>query len=109
MKSVILLAIALAITACGDSPETPPDAELITTCGMPGDTGNELGIGQFCRTLNDCADTAEAPLCSNIGDETTWFCTKTCQDGDGPEVCGTGTECTCGGGGCGCTPSVCLE
>jgi len=111
MKLSILLVIALALAGCGgdDASDVPPDAEFITVCGAPGDEGNELGIGKFCRTLNDCTDTEEAPLCSNIGDETTWFCTKTCTDETADDECGTGTECTCGNGGCGCTPSVCLE
>ncbi len=105
----LIIAIVLGLAACGGGTEAPPDAEFVTTCGAPGDEGNELGIGLFCRTLNDCTDTAEAPLCSNIGDETTWFCTKTCTDETADVECGTDTECVCGNGGCGCTPSACLQ
>ncbi len=104
-----LALIAILLCACGDGASTPPDAEFITTCGMHGDEGNELGIGKFCTTLNDCADTEDAPLCSNIGDETTWFCTRTCLDENDDAVCGSDTECVCGGGGCGCTPTACLQ
>ncbi|MCA9678417.1 MAG: hypothetical protein KC464_25550, partial [Myxococcales bacterium] len=104
----------LGVPACPADPDMgvpdagPADA-FASTCGQPGDPGNELGVGHFCQTLLDCGDTAEAPLCSNIGDETTWFCTKTCANEDaGVEVCGTGATCTCGNGGCGCTPTSCL-
>ena len=54
---------------CSRNVPTPPDA-INSICGVPGDTGNELGIGQFCETLDDCTDTEAAFLCSNIGDET---------------------------------------
>ncbi len=104
----LVLAIAL-LGACGGGASTPPDA-IDSICGFPGDTGNELGVGQYCETLNDCTETEAAWLCSNIGDETTFFCTKTCANEDaGVEVCGTGTTCTCGNGGCGCTPDTCLD
>lgn len=116
---VASLAVAVAMTlalaaGCGDDagagvPDAGPADGFASTCGQPGDPGNELGVGHFCQTLLDCGDTAEAPLCSNIGDETTWFCTKTCANEDaGVEVCGTGATCTCGNGGCGCTPTSCL-
>lgn len=104
-----LLAILLCAACGGDDAAVVPDANFVTTCGSPGDEGNELGIGKFCRTLNDCTDTDDAPLCSNIGDETTWFCTRTCANEDDDAVCGSDTECVCGGGGCGCTPTVCLQ
>lgn len=102
-----LFVIALLVAACGGGESTPPDA-FETTCGAPGDEGNEIGVGRFCMTLVDCADTEDARLCSNIGDETTWFCTRTCADENDDAVCGTGAECVCGNGGCGCTPTVCL-
>jgi hypothetical protein len=106
----VAMFIGAALAACGGGGDSGPDAfGAPTVCGMPGDEGNELGVGLFCITLNDCADTEDARLCSNIGDEETWFCTRTCADENDDAVCGTGAECTCGTGGCGCTPSVCLE
>ena len=99
--------LALLIAACGESSSAPPDA-FETLCGAPGDEGNELGVGKFCETLNDCSTTADAPLCSVIGDENTHFCTKTCMETDPDTVCGDGAECVCGNGGCGCTPTACL-
>lgn len=113
VRALVLAALLVPGAACngGDDVPTPPVDAFATTCGMPGDTGNELGVGQYCTTLNDCSNTPEAFLCSNIGDATTFFCTKTCQQpGDaGTNPCGTGAECVCGNGGCGCTPSVCLD
>lgn len=104
----IALALGCALVACGGGGEAAAPDAFATTCGAPGDQGNEVGVGHFCETLTDCSELPDAPLCSNIGDETTWFCTRLCDEGDNT-VCGTGAECTCGNGGCGCTPSVCLE
>ena len=113
MTRALLVTFALAAAACGngggDDIATPIDA-FASTCGMPGDLGNELGVGKFCVTLNDCGDTVEAPLCSSFGDPTTFFCTKLCQPpGDaGVNPCGTGAECVCSGS-CGCAPTSCLD
>jgi hypothetical protein len=98
-------ALVLALGACG-TPAAQPDA-LHSECGHPGDTGNDLGIGKFCTDLTMCGGTA--PLCSNIGDPTTYFCTRTCHADAGVDQCGSGASCECGGGAtCGCTPTVCL-
>lgn len=110
MRAVLLVFI---LAACGgDGGTSAVDATTAdafeSDCGKPGDTGNELGIGKFCASLNDCADTPSAPLCSSLGDKSTHFCTKTCPMGS-TDACGTGAECTCNGNNqCGCTPSVCL-
>lgn len=104
MKRLVLL---FALAACGGGgASTPPDA-YDSICGEPGDVGNEVGVGKFCETLNDCSDTVDARLCANLGDEDAHFCTRTCTEGDS-SVCGTGATCTCGNGGCGCTPDACL-
>lgn len=105
----------LFLCACGGD-DAPPDAAAPTPdaffsiCGFPGDQGNEMGVGKFCESLADCADTVDAPLCSDLGDPTSHFCTNTCSpDADaGPPSCGTGADCVCGEGGCGCTPVACL-
>ncbi|NVB80583.1 MAG: hypothetical protein HOV81_19470 [Kofleriaceae bacterium] len=79
-----------------------------STCGHPGDQGNDKGIGKFCTGLSDCSGNMDAVLCSSLGDPTTHFCTRTCPMGDS-SVCGTGAECTCNDNNqCGCTPTVCL-
>ena len=77
-------------------------------CGQPCDVGNEKGVGKFCSSLDDCAGT-DATLCAILGDPNAHFCTIFCSAGDGEEVCGTGAICECGDGGCGCTPSACVD
>jgi hypothetical protein len=109
IRAIIIMSIALA---CSGTSHKTPDAAvdaLYSTCGHPGDLGNELGIGKFCTSFGDCAETAMAPLCSIIGDSSTHFCTKTCPMGS-TNQCGTATMCVCNSGGqCGCTPTACLH
>ena len=110
MRAVLLL---LFCVACGgdEGATKVPDASVDafeSDCGKPGDPGNELGIGKFCASLNDCSTTQSAPLCSSLGDPNTHFCTKTCPMGS-TDACGAGAECTCDDNNrCGCTPSACL-
>lgn len=113
MNRIVL--VVLFSFGCGESGNsTPVDAATTadafeSDCGFPGDPGNELGIGKFCASLNDCANTPNAPLCSSLGSSSTHFCTKTCTAGGPADQCGTATECTCNANNqCGCTPSVCL-
>lgn len=131
MKLRIAIVLAAALAACGTSssgnpphpdahtgsstdappphPDGPPADAFASTCGQPGDQGNELGVGKFCQTLNDCNGTPSAPLCSNLGDETTFFCTKFCTSGGSADQCGTAASCTCNSNNqCGCTPNACL-
>ena len=101
----------LLVVACGGS-GSKPDAAIDafdSICGKPGDMGNELGIGKFClnQSSGECATTANAPLCSSLGNAMTHFCTKTCTMGS-TDQCGTATTCTCQGSSCGCTPTSCL-
>src|SRR5689334_18216559 len=100
MRSWILV---LVLAACNGGAPAAPDAPF-SKCGHPGDTGNEQGVGKYCTSLSDCSQTVNAGLCSNVGDETTFFCTHTCNATDPPDICGTGATCECGNGGCGCTP-----
>lgn len=110
--AIILLLGGLISCGGGDSPSPDgpaPDTEPFESdCGFPGDVGNELGIGAFCDSIQDCADIG-LPFCSSLGDPNTHFCTKTCDDENDDAVCGSATECTCNGNNqCGCTPTVCL-
>lgn len=115
MRNRILIGVAAALfAACGGGGSDKPNMvdaaadAFESTCGKPGDVGNELGIGKFCASLSDCSTTPDARLCSSLGDATTHFCTKTCTMGSTTQ-CGTGTMCVCNGNNqCGCTPNACL-
>lgn len=109
-----LIVSGFLIAACSGGKDEPahPDASVDafeSTCGHPGDMGNEQGVGMFCASIADCSNNVMSPLCSSFGDKTTHFCTHTCQSGGAATQCGTGAECTCNNANqCGCTPSVCL-
>ncbi|HUJ57417.1 MAG TPA: hypothetical protein VLX92_02960 [Kofleriaceae bacterium] len=114
---IVLVSTAALAIACGSSsnkakPDAAADASadaFASSCGEPGDTGNELGIGKFCQMQSDCSGTQAAPLCSIIGDSTTHFCTKICTSTGSADQCGTATTCTCNSSNeCGCTPNKCL-
>jgi hypothetical protein len=112
-NAAIAIACCLGfVFGCGGGGSDKPDAAvdaLFSKCGMPGDMGNEMGIGKFCASLGDCTSQT-APLCSVLGDKDTHFCTKTCTNGGPATQCGTGAQCTCNGSNqCGCTPSSCLN
>ena len=114
MRFAVCAIVAVAVACGGSSSSKKPDAAssvdaFQSTCGHPGDTGNELGIGHFCIDFNDCSALPDAPLCSVIGDSTTHFCTRTCQGAGSNAQCGTNTTCTCNASNqCGCTPNACL-
>lgn len=110
-----VITLVFVASACdGGGKDSPPDAPsadaYFSTCGHPGDVGNEMGVGKFCASLSDCSSSQTSPLCSSIGDKTTHFCTHTCQANGPANQCGTGAECTCNASNqCGCTPSSCLQ
>lgn len=124
MRAAILFGL-LALAGCGgDNPGTAhdmamPDLFVLSQCGHPGDTGNSLGVGQFCTTFKDCGGSTN--LCSKIGNDPngpnpkdTYFCTiYPCSPDAGTSECGENATCTCGdsGGmtGCACTPNRCLQ
>ncbi len=114
MRLVVSVLLVIAAGCGGDDkpsqPDAPPTADAFqSTCGMPGDMGNEFGIGHFCNDFNDCSSLPMAPLCSIIGDSTTHFCTRTCDQAGSDAKCGTDTTCTCNSSNqCGCTPNSCL-
>lgn len=106
----LLLVAAMSCSSSSDkkTPDAPPTVDAFqSTCGHPGDTGNEFMIGKFCTSFGDCPSTA--PLCSILGDPTTFFCTRTCPMAGSDASCGTNTTCTCNSSNqCGCTPNACL-
>lgn len=108
MRAALLV---LCLLGCpGEEANKPVDAAVdafASKCGKPGDTGNEIGVGKFCASLQDCNGTA--PLCSSLGDRDTHFCTKTCSMGS-TDQCGANAMCVCNSGNqCGCTPNACLN
>jgi hypothetical protein len=110
-RLVLIVAIAGACSSNKAKPDAAIDASVdafMSTCGEPGDVGNDVGVGKFCNSLSDCSGTS-APLCSSFGDPTTHFCTKTCSATGSADQCGTNATCECNSGNeCGCTPNSCL-
>ncbi len=101
----------LASTAPGDLASVATSTDMAgggstsLCCGQPGDTGNELGVGQYCTGFNTGC-TGMASLCSNISDSQLHFCTMVCQAGGN---CGTGATCQCQNNQCGCFPDSCMN
>lgn len=97
---------------------TPPSGgdmgELLSRCGHPGDTGNSVGVGRFCRAAADCASNSKATICSAMlngktpSANDTYFCTTTCQQGDNSS-CGEDATCLCMGPVCACLPNRCAQ
>jgi hypothetical protein len=117
----VLLALAMAVVGCGGSDPGLGDMTVVhdmalnSICGHPGDTGNSLGVGKFCKVIMDCLSNSKATLCSTLGSDNTYFCTMTCTppaNDMGSSECGENAVCTCGSGsaqsGCGCFPTSCI-
>jgi len=114
-------ACSLFTFGCGSSGgnSTPDAASVLSACGHPGDTGNSLGVGKYCKSLFDC--TGHTNICSALGNGSTpnpndtYFCTiYPCHVDAGAGECGEAATCVCGnsqgmGGGCACTPNSCLS
>ncbi len=76
-------------------------------CGVPGNPGNELGVGKFCQTSMDCAG-QKANLCAAMFQPGATFCTMQCMPG--ANSCGSGAMCQCASAGqCGCIPGECVQ
>ena len=104
--------LLFVFVACSSNNNKPADASVdafFSMCGQPGDTGDPDGVGKFCESGSDCLSTA--PLCSNLGSKTTFFCTKFCTFGSA-DTCDADTTCVCEGSNnappCACTPTKCL-
>ena len=111
------LAVML-LTGCGDSSPTDAggtDAGTVRdagpvpamSCGQPGDTGNENGVGAFCTPGgNECRPHPLASLCIVDLDpvDEQWYCTRLCaHDSD----CGSGAVCGGDSRGSACIPARC--
>ena len=106
----------------GGGTSSGADMALLSSCGHPGDTGNSIGVGKFCKTIGDCSGPGlKTNICSALGNGSTpsasdsYFCTiYPCHPSDmGPDTaeCGDNADCVCGSGmggsGCACTPTSC--
>jgi len=76
-----------------------------TTCGVPGDKGNETGVGKYCtQGGGQCLGTG-APICSaDIQLSGTGICSKPCNTN---ADCGSSATCFQDTLGKGCKPNVC--
>ncbi|MDB4967639.1 MAG: hypothetical protein JWN44_3328 [Myxococcales bacterium] len=78
----------------------------ISCCGVPGNPGNEKGVGKFCASSLDCTG-RPANICSSTFSMQLHFCTKACQK-TVPNDCGSGATCQCAGTNCICAPGECV-
>lgn len=119
-----MVAALLALAGCGGSGAADmamPDMAVLSSCGHPGDVGNSLGVGKFCRTIADCTGPGlKTNICSALGNGSspsagdTYFCTiYPCHQDAGVPECGENASCVCGGSsggsGCACTPTSCQQ
>ena len=131
LKRTTLFLFSIAVVGCGgggvsntpaDMAKVSTDMALLSSCGHPGDTGNSIGVGKFCKSIADCTGPGlKTTLCSSLGNGSTpspsdsYFCTiYPCHPVDGgvdTAECGENADCVCGGSsggsGCACTPSSC--
>ena len=77
-------------------------------CGVPGNPGNELGVGKFCQDSLDCTS-QKATICATTFAPNLTFCTMACTMGGGNAQCGSGGVCQCAGANqCACVPAECI-
>jgi len=131
MRSLFALLLLLSLAACrtppldfgdggdetGDLAGTPrsrdmaglPDLKATPTscCGVPGNPGNELGVGKFCQSSFDCTS-QKANICASTFAPNLTFCTTGCMMGGDPAQCGSGAVCQCANMQCACVPGECL-
>jgi hypothetical protein len=125
---LIILALAGAVGGCGSSNNNgdggaPSDMSavvgadmlLLSRCGHYGDTGNSLGVGQFCTNQGpDCSANSKAKSCSALFNGTTpsandsYFCSFLCASTDPPGTCGENARCVCAAQGCACIHVRCI-
>jgi hypothetical protein len=119
MRTFAFFALALTgVLGCSSGNGNPPPADMsavsvkdmakavFSCCGHPGDTGNSLGVGQFCDP--DPCTGSKAIFCASLGgDPNQHFCTFLCHGDGGAAECGENADCQCQGTQCGCYPKAC--
>jgi hypothetical protein len=82
------------------------DQALNSQCGLPGDVGDDAGIGRFCTKDTDCMG---GTFCVHDVAPSLYFCSILCNP-DGGAVCGD-NRCDCANHAtpvvCGCFPTKC--
>jgi len=96
---LLTVAATLHLAACGEAPKRG--------CGMPGEPGNEKGVGKYCTPAGDeCRKNSFAVFCTvTFVPDADPYCTNSCTD---DSQCGTGAFCSGSGmGSRGCVPAIC--
>jgi hypothetical protein len=110
---VVLCSLAGCGSGGGASPMDLAMPDLYSACGHPGDVGNSLGVGRYCLTSADCAQTSMARVCSSAANGTelttvySYFCTIVGCNPTAMGTCGESATCACTCAGCGCAPVSC--
>jgi hypothetical protein len=117
----VTVVAALGAVGCGNGTPAPSpdlamstsgDLEVNSVCGHPGDTGNSLGVGKYCKDSTMCMGQMAA-ACSTlmqIPQGPIYFCTFPCDPNATNHPCAENATCTCLGSStstCGCVPDTC--
>lgn len=120
----LLFVIVSAAFACStpsdgakkDAGSSTDAGGTFSACGVPGQVGNEIGVGQYCELITDCSGQT---LCSSLVNDpdnepqrNTFVCVLPCDPCTDPVgFCGSGASCVCQEalGGCGCFPTACSD
>jgi hypothetical protein len=114
--SLTALAFVLLLGACSSTPADMPDMTrdltFFSCCGQPGDPGDNLAIGKFCRVTLDCP---QSPIhfCSadQLPQKHSYFCTIPCSSTSDTTTCGASAKCLFNPDlqGYGCVPTTCIN
>ena len=108
---VLIVALVAGGAGCGSGTPTPgPDLAMSTSgdlevnslCGHPGDVGNSLGVGKYCKESAECMGQMAA-VCSTLMEPPqgpVYFCTFPCDATATTNPCGANATCTCLDGLC---------
>lgn len=95
-RATPLLAMALALLACGQS-DTPKGNPVAENCGFANSPGNDLAVGKYCTKSADCpaVQTGTALQCSTVLVDSTLplLCSRLCDLKAADPGCGTDAVC----------------
>ena len=105
------LAFAAAV-ACSSSNSGKADAAVdafSSTCGHPGDMGNDQGVGKFCRSRPTARGRRTRACARSSAMRRRTSARTSARAAARPNQCGSDAMCTCNSSNqCGCTPNACL-